>query len=786
MQFLTTNPRTQEHLNESTNANQPEWKTGSVFVTVREEVRKSWVGILRHVLFQVLTQNPKLIDKVISSLAKGSEQWKPPKPSDYIWTERSLESALVLCKEQSDVPFRFCLFLDGLDEHEGDFGEHCRYLKNLTSSSARDAGNIKICLACRPEQEFLDAFLESPGFAIQDYTRNDIQTFAAEPIRTHPRIGELRRHGVSDVDVESLIAEITNKAEGSFLWTRYVTNDIKRHLTSGGDIVSSRQRIELTPPGMDEYFDSILERVDVTLRLKAYIMLEVILRSRAPLTMLQLCLIVQCEEQHILCAASASLPKPTISWNLDASGLARRIVTACRSFLEIDHGGKGCLAEFKTSFPLNSTVSLLHRTARTYLLQGRHCEILLSPGHYAGHRPEDNGHNIILRFCQAYARSLGNNQQCEWQLAVEICHHADLAEATESPASNELLDDCDEILSSTSPDYSCWPLEWCRYKGYEKPNNSMKSWHVDFPAYAVFRNMKQYLTHVLAKVPDMVTNKEGRSLLHFAAFMRGQKENPEMAAILLAHGASVHNRFEGGKNVIESMIPGFRDAETSLALVKILLKYGADPNNHVPLSEESMRLSRDQWFPMLHSTAFMDVSVNREVQRTWVQLFLDSQADPTDSGKRNHADPNSIDSRGRTFPEVLYWYGVTLPPRTWKVILTLGGMITLPMLTAWHRDMRSLHDKKWCVPYTFPSTRSRPPAPKYGPMSPPKEACPMINRPYDPDVDGLPGIYDPFTERDRLNAPDAYHILRQPAFRKQAFYTREAYIFAKQFNNDWK
>lgn len=83
--------------------------------------QRSQVGFLRSVLFEILQQHPALIPVTMPSIwarqysanldqAMSLENWGLPQ----------LLSACNVLVNQETVPIKLCLFVDGLDEYDGD------------------------------------------------------------------------------------------------------------------------------------------------------------------------------------------------------------------------------------------------------------------------------------------------------------------------------------------------------------------------------------------------------------------------------------------------------------------------------------------------------------------------------------------------------------------------------------------------------------------------------------------------------------------------------------------
>lgn len=72
---------------------------------------------------------------------------------------------------QDIVPMKLCIFIDGLDEYEGDEMD----LIKLFGKGAISP-HVKICVSSRPHVAFTEAFLPlTPALALHDLTKSDIR-----------------------------------------------------------------------------------------------------------------------------------------------------------------------------------------------------------------------------------------------------------------------------------------------------------------------------------------------------------------------------------------------------------------------------------------------------------------------------------------------------------------------------------------------------------------------------------------------------------------------------------
>lgn len=139
MKYLSNNSRTVEIL--QTWVGNGKLITASFyFRNAGSSMQKSQQGLLQSLLHKILSECRDLIPRVCPS------RWQTEHPfaSEYEpWSRMELFAALDMIKRNLSVT-KYCFFVDGLDEFDGDQTEIITILKGLATSP-----NIKICLSSR-------------------------------------------------------------------------------------------------------------------------------------------------------------------------------------------------------------------------------------------------------------------------------------------------------------------------------------------------------------------------------------------------------------------------------------------------------------------------------------------------------------------------------------------------------------------------------------------------------------------------------------------------------------
>lgn len=214
-------------------------------------IQKSQEGLFRALLFQILSQRPEIIDEVCAERfnATYAESFGP-------WSRRQLLQALDNISAIKDHKFKVCLFIDGLDEYQGDHTELVSVIQRIASDP-----RLKICASSRPWLDFMDAFDSSPWkLYVHDLTQQDMYYFVRDTLCENARFKTLQS-GYRSAAPE-LIQEITKRAQGVFLWTFLVVQSLLRGLRNEDIISDLRRRLELLPTDLSEFFDRMIASIE--------------------------------------------------------------------------------------------------------------------------------------------------------------------------------------------------------------------------------------------------------------------------------------------------------------------------------------------------------------------------------------------------------------------------------------------------------------------------------------------------------------------------------------------
>jgi hypothetical protein len=286
------------------------------------DLQKSQIGLLRVLLYQCLADHRELIPMILADTARIqttelSQHWSLPR----------LKSAFIRLLEQKTIPFKTCLFIDGLDEYEGDHSEIAELFKTVARFE-----QVKVCVSSRPLLVFDRALKSFPGLMLQNLTFDDIKTYVRNRLSTHERMKELECE--EPELAPRLTSEIVSKASGVFLWVKLVVYSLLEGLGNYDRGADLERRLEELPEDLEGLYWHMLDRVKPAWYLEESFRLLLIVRNALqPLNILQLCFADMQDPQLAFKSKQNEISAETQLRQCD--GMAGRVKSRCLGLIEI-------------------------------------------------------------------------------------------------------------------------------------------------------------------------------------------------------------------------------------------------------------------------------------------------------------------------------------------------------------------------------------------------------------------------------------------------------------------
>jgi hypothetical protein len=496
MKFLGHHRRTKELLSEWAGASRC-ISASYFFWNAGTRMQKSQEGLLQTLLFEVLRQCPAAIPNILSEgpTHDGTEEEIEP------WSMDQLLDCFSKLKMYAQHTTKFCFFIDGLDEYEGECSDLVKALQALSTSPM-----IKICASSRPWFVFRDAFGHDPRkmLKLEDLTRADIAAYANDMLSSHPRFPMLQAR---DNRYPNLIKEITDRARGVFLWVFLVTTSLRRGLTNADSISVLQERMSKLPDSLEDFFRHILGTVEDVYESHTAKLFRCALNPPAsgPIPLIVFSYLDEEDPDFALRLECRDPSADEIEIRYDEA--RRRLDGRTRGLLE---------ASDSASYTEVPTVDFLHRTVRDYFL-AKDMQNMMQ----ASLDPE---FNADVELCKAFLAQMkwgpwSNAEDCLKSVMFYV-HEVEHKFGLPLP---EILDETEKIV--------CTPSAW---------NIS------NFENFLINQNLLHNLAYRLDKIPIA---KGNRPLLDVALSPRASRAHrssrsmgkqylsPETISLLLSKGA---------------------------------------------------------------------------------------------------------------------------------------------------------------------------------------------------------------------------------------------------------
>ena len=371
-------------------ANPGNWHLVPFFFHDRgSSIQKSVTGLLQELLYRLVEEDEKLLafipSRLIDRLLKRnksatqvtmlSQRYGEGKGPDHVhqlsssaetWSADDLQEALTAITGQVKSPLNVLFFIDALDEHEGNHGDLIRVIRNSFIPKAASVVNVKFCLASRPDPAFTNAFGLCPGLLVHQYTRDDVQWYAHQQIASSILLRDI---DPDMSELHKLIGEITQRANGVFIWVRIVIEELIERFIDGSTISQLRDILSAVPEELKDLYQRSLSRVKPKYALESYVMTQIVLCAANPQTL-----------KSLLVATDIALQRKVEPMSQDT--MERRLRSRCGGLLE----------ETSTS----NEIQFLHQTVKTFFTNRHHATSMFR---HPSDAPSEDGSYYMLKYC---------------------------------------------------------------------------------------------------------------------------------------------------------------------------------------------------------------------------------------------------------------------------------------------------------------------------------------------------------------------------------------------------
>lgn len=253
--------------------------------SAKDPLQKSDTGLLRSILFQILRQCPDLIQHTYPEQWQGrygaqtslrlfarSEQTTPELLSAFTLVSESLSAARA----------KFCFFIDGLDEYDGEPADVISLIESLSKTD-----NLKTCISSRQWTEFETIFggCNPWKLYIHEMTDADMARYVEDLLKENERFGTMLAAN-DENELRSLVRRIVQNAEGVFLWSFLVVRDLLEGIDGAATIPQLQDKLATIPTDLDGYFNKMFLDTQPHLRQQTAQVFEITLNGVEKLPLL--------------------------------------------------------------------------------------------------------------------------------------------------------------------------------------------------------------------------------------------------------------------------------------------------------------------------------------------------------------------------------------------------------------------------------------------------------------------------------------------------------------------
>lgn len=502
--------------------------------------QRSYQGLLRALLFKILKQSRRLIRVVFP------EQWVTHRehPINLVqdsesWTLPRLIKAFEDLFREAGNELKFCLFVDGLDEFEGDPFDIINLFIRVSKFP-----NVKLCLSSRPLYDFVKMFGSFPTLRLQDLNFNDIKQYVNDELGANEQMQELCRKEPEQAPKLSL--EILDKADGVFLWVKLAVVSLLRGLRYSDHVSDLQRRLRILPPSLEDLFSHILGRLEPVYLEQSSRIFQIFQASRqneAPFTSLELSFAEEHDAPNILLSQSEPISKK--EWRSRMETVDIWLVTRCGGLIEARH--PPATFRFPSSTDLNRKLSYLHRTVRDFLELPQVWSRILSYTRQSQFSPYASllkSHVLYMKLVLVLdGVGASANEQKLKQYTTRTLKYAYLAEVETNRADVFLLDELVRVMDLVS--HVKGPGFWGHVrKGYTDGQDN-------FLALAISSGLYHYVAHKIKRQPEFLREIEGRPLLNYAIdgsyshWIAEHRLSSKITDLLLRNGSYPSQKYNG-------------------------------------------------------------------------------------------------------------------------------------------------------------------------------------------------------------------------------------------------
>ncbi|ORX92514.1 hypothetical protein BCR34DRAFT_608794 [Clohesyomyces aquaticus] len=542
------------------------------------EIQRSQEGLIRSILYDILRRYPQLARPTFPDRWRLLSRHR--KYDRHPFSRIELLEAFQRLVKHIGSSARICLFIDGLDEYDGDHEDLIQVIRNTA-----DMPSVKLCVASRPWNVFESAFGRSTihKLYLEQVNARDIRLYVKNKLQDRPDFIALQ--GRND-QAEALVNELIEKANGVFLWVYLVTRSLIQGLQNFDRISDMQRRLRSFPDDLDELFNRMLSSLDPIYQKQAARAFQLALSACRPMTALNYWF-ADVEEE----ASDFSIRQPVKALSDEElrsrnHEISKRLNARCKGFLEIS-------TSQSEQYSFETRVDFLHRTVKDFLMT-KSIQKLLSEW-----MPTDFDADLVLcRTILAEIKTTSSpvvqRDSPKKELVDDFFHSLTLYQRRHGVLLKDLLNDLLQTLSVLASS----GLVAQQHRLSHNQREPWSTWgHRSFLVYAVSWDLYEV---VATGIDDLVTRGEmerveKETLLDTVLYSRRDRfqtqlvPNPRILACILQYGPQPRVSITQFNKTLRRQVEWRSDTNSIFQVLKMLcengVNLGADPSSRELLSQ---------------------------------------------------------------------------------------------------------------------------------------------------------------------------------------------------------
>ena len=597
------------------------------------QFKSLFVAILSALLQTFQNTDPRAVSSIMNILepqvSRISRDQKQP-----IWKDEELQEALRQTLIVCQISASLLLFVDGIDECEGDHRGQLDFLRNWIESSTKSKLSVKACIASRDETEIRLRLSMYPSLPIHNFTKANISAYVTTRLGAAWEMMSRQPDYTTVIFDQGLVDALVEKAEGVFLWVDLVVTQLTLSIEEERTAKELRMQLNDMPEGLRDLYSRIVAKIPQRFLYDTINFLKLYDHSIDPelaykpfiigthlLTLWEFCAAAEDPSTAISCKAhfeDGFDEENTHSQQHLCAMMKRRIQRTCKGLIHVEDTNDLPKAE----------VTLLHRTVKEFIIRDDQFRLLLARADQQLIRdPEVSLMAMSLRLLKvdpAYEpewinwvspenrESTSDVEKREKENAIDnggsdIVFYflfAAAAAARKIGSSFKIyIDETDRVLSSRRPDG--WVGLY--YRAYE--DETRTDWNTNLLCLAVAHGMDVYIEEEFKRNKAKILDRNQRPLMCYLcdqSILYG-KDNSEILETLLSNGADPNERFqETTPWMLTARGMTWTPPLVYSSMYQRLMEHGANPTQRVDLRSFDLRGEHKETFPqtLVYTTTF--------------------------------------------------------------------------------------------------------------------------------------------------------------------------------------